>query len=333
MLKSLDENFELLDDLTECIMLIWERRYYECGEFTLTIPTYKFDNKMRYLYSDKHIETGIINAIDVKDDITTISGFFLEKILDDKIIFPVFNFSGNIEQCARDMILKYKEDIPKLKLGNLLNLGSDVSVQETGEELGKRIYTLYKTQELGYRLNYDYFDDIIYFESYEGVQRQASFSKRLNNIMESSLISDDSNFKNFAVVAGEGEGTKRKFVNVDLSNGGYKQKIFVDARDIQKDDKQTIASYEEELKQRGIERLLEYTKIQEFNFKLTENEATRYQIDFDLGDKIEVSLPEIGIDILARITEIKEVMKENIREITITIGEQKPTIYQKIGRK
>lgn len=337
MYKALDKNFDLIKPLNTIILAIWERKYFECGKFIITIPAGEYKTDIKYIYSQNDFETGIVQQIMFKDDIAQLSGFFLEKILDDKIIYPMFSYSGNIEQCARTMITKFKDDIPLLYLGGIAKLGTNIQMQETGEELGKRIYELYATQQISYRLNYDYVENKIFFETYQGrdlthnqdTNPQVVFSKNRKNIANIQMMMDDSNYKNYAIVAGGEEGVNRKYVILDKSNGAYKKKIFIDARDLQQGDK-TLQEYNLELRQRGEERLIDYSKIINCTFVLQETEILQYKNDFDLGDKVDVIAQDITFEFQARITEITEITKENSRNVAITVGEQIPTTYKKI---
>lgn len=71
--------------------LIWNRRYYECGDFSMTIPASIYDPSWALIECPKRPETGIIQKVVYTDDPTygnddtvTLSGFFLESILNRK---------------------------------------------------------------------------------------------------------------------------------------------------------------------------------------------------------------------------------------------------------
>lgn len=68
--------------------LTWHRRYYEPGEFSMTIPASLFNPSWRFIETDERPETGIIQKVEFtdtptygSDDTVTVSGFFLESIL------------------------------------------------------------------------------------------------------------------------------------------------------------------------------------------------------------------------------------------------------------
>lgn len=104
----------------------------------------------------------------------------------------------------------------------------------------------------------------------------------------------DACYKNFAYVAGEGEGSARVIVEVDLRSSADEERreVYVDARDLQstyQDDAgdehtYTADQYRALLRQRGLEKLAEYQKIETVNGDVDPNANLTYGVDFDLGD-------------------------------------------------
>lgn len=96
----------LKNDYTICAILNpinvqWNRKYYECGDFSIQISSRDYLNDMTYIYFDDRPETGIIQKVEYSETVNgrfiQLSGFFLEKELDDKIINPTFYANGNCE--------------------------------------------------------------------------------------------------------------------------------------------------------------------------------------------------------------------------------------------
>ena len=82
------------------------------------------------------------------------------------------------------------------------------------------------------------------FEVLEGVDRSANQSNRppmifnvdYDNVTNREFISDISEYKNTAIVAGQGEGAERRIRYVGNENSGLERyELFVDARDIEDD--------------------------------------------------------------------------------------------------
>lgn len=261
----------------------------------------------------------------------------MEKILDDKIIYPTFFANDKAETVARSIFSTYKSDLP-VYLGTFNNLGLTINFQETGSEMGKKIYDFLKSQELSYKVTYNFNENKLYFTVYQGLDRTQEqtvnnyivFSTKYYNLIDSTIIEDDSNFKNYAIVGGQGEGSDRIYYHADLSGGGYKKTIFVDARDLTWDQAhgQTLAQYQANLTQRGIEKLSDFVKIQNINFRVLP-ESYEYMVDYDLGDKINIVVDSLGLNLQARIIAIDEVFKNGQQIIELEIGNQLITDFEK----
>src|SRR5699024_553894 len=77
-------------------------------------------------------------------------------------------------------------------------------------------------------------------------------------------VESELDYKNFAVVAGQGEGADRRIVTVGDAVGKDRRVLFVDARDVEEEtdeeDPQPIPVHEiaERLRNRGKQKLAEY---------------------------------------------------------------------------
>lgn len=85
---AVDENMNRATGSIPYDSLIWSRKYYECGEFSMVIPSTVYDPSWRLIVCDERPETGIIQKVVYTDDHTygnsdtvEVSGFFLESIM------------------------------------------------------------------------------------------------------------------------------------------------------------------------------------------------------------------------------------------------------------
>lgn len=66
--------------------LMWNRKYYECGDFLMEVPANVYDPSWAYIYTEERPETGIIQKVEYSDtsqvaggvDTVILSGFFME---------------------------------------------------------------------------------------------------------------------------------------------------------------------------------------------------------------------------------------------------------------
>ena len=150
---------------------------------------------------------------------------------------------------------------------------------------------------------------------------------------------NESSYKNFAYVAGAGEGSDRVIVTVDIRQPGEERsELYVDARDLQQEDgngnKIPIDSYREQLKQRGKEKLAEYRMVETISSNVDPNANLVYKKDFDLGDYCTYVNTETGISTDKRITEIMETYEGGAMELSVVFGtDEVSTVRQLIKRE
>lgn len=320
--------------------LSWNRKYYESGQFSLQIPAGDYSSDMAYIYTKDRPELGMVQCVQYTDSdyMVVLSGFFYEKKLGDKIVFPVFTGYGNRAFLARRMITEYKADIPKVQLGSFADEGEKIQKQETGAELETAVRLMLQAEEKALRCRYDYINDIVYADIWRGADRTQSqgvnnfvtFSKGFRNLKNVSAKDDNSNFKNYAVVGGSGEGDERIYTVVDLSGGRYRQQLFVDAKNEKYDpEKQTLEEYRAALYQKGMEKLQAFVDIHNVEFDALADGGFKYLADYDLGDKCDIIIEELHKSYEARIIEISETWCRGIHTVTLTFGDKIPTLYER----
>ena len=107
---------------------------------------------------------------------------------------------------------------------------------------------------------------------------------------------------------------------------GYKRILYVDARSDRWDpEEQTETEYLEGLRQKGLDKLLDYQIIQNVEIEAS-NTGFAYLTDWDLGDLVDVVIPELGLAMEARIIEVR---KKNNLTISIELGDKMLTQLQK----
>lgn len=335
----MNENWET-ESLLSPTNVQWNRKYYEAGDFVMEIPASQYSPDYKYIYCNKREEVGMIQKVSWSagtDGKRTVqmSGYFLEKWLDDKIIYPTFYGSGEISAELGEMVDTYKEDINITVdlLGS--QTGEKVDFQVTGDELGKKMYETLQTQEMSYKVHYDFVENkltLLFYKGADHTQESGSdvnvmFSTSLSNLDSPQVDRDESNYKNYFVVAGTGEAEERITVTVDLSNGGYKKKLFVDERQTKYNpDEQTLDQYKLELQQQGLEKALDYQVVENIAFDI-KPQGYEYLTEYDLGTKVDVVITDLQMALQARITAIYEVFKEGKHEISVEVGTPIPNKY------
>lgn len=349
-LLILDKDFQICGLIDDFSSFVWNRKYYECGSFSLQVGL-KFKDQFlngKYLYNKDFKETARIEAFNMKHSNEgyklNFSGRFLESLLEDRCIDTTQYFKNMItEDIIRQLITTYfidSEDrkMPKIVLGQRKNLGKIRTTQKTGGSVLSYIYELCKEDELSISLWYDFENEQLVFEVWQGLDRTdkqkknnwAIFSRNFENIFEDDYSTDSTQYKNFAYVAGErnktdGQGnqtTTRTIVTVDrIKQGEDRKELYVDARDLQSDDDTTEDEYKQMLIDRGNSKLNECSKVETSNFSINTNSNLEYKSDYDLGDKVVYKNDELGFNIENRIVEISEAYENGERTLDVVFGE------------
>ena len=339
-LLALDSSFQPVAYLPY-FNLQWDREYYAIGQYSVQIAAADYDPAMAYLYTPDRPETGIVQKVEltetVKGRMVQLSGYFLEAILNDKVVWPTYYASGTLPATVVAMLRQYKDDIPLLTVADAPAGGETVSWQETGGQLADVAYTKLQTVQHSLRCRYDYQANTITAQVWQGLDRTqeqtdnpfVTFSDGFGNLAEVDASTDNSNYKNYAIVTGQDQAENRKVAYADLSGGGYKRILYVDARSERWDpEEQTEAEYLAGLQQKGLDKLLDYAVVTNVDIQAAASGFT-YLTDWDLGDLVDVIVADIGLAMQARIVTVREVFKQNNHTVEIELGDKKLTSLQK----
>lgn len=313
-------------------------------------------------------EVGIIAEIRVDFTIAdgymiTAVGYFAKILLDRRIIYKLSGHTntptilrGNVEIAVRQTVLDNaincpfdsRRNIGMLGLAALNNL-TPVIVDENGNRTQKQVsyknlmtYTDSVLQEYGMSAKVIYNDSNkkLLYSVYMGADRSTDnaqgnapiiFSVDYDNLNSSTYDLNDTDYRNAALIGGEGEGLARFY---SLYRGNYSglqlREIYVDASSINKtykdasDQEQTYtdAEYTEMLNQEGKEVLQAHIVKETFTGEINATFGTwKYGQDYFLGDIVTVQDNMIDKYINSRITEATEVQDDNGYTVDVVFGE------------
>lgn len=344
----LDKDFKAIALIDDYQSLTWHRVYGNVGDFVLYLrpEVYQHTKDAYYLYLSDNKELALIECNELTDDQLIVRGNFYDTVYDREIVYPTQTFSNKYpEEIAYALINEY---FPTIETpAEIEGLGSKITTQFTGKSVLEVLQDICESQALGFETKYSSTGNVLTFRLYQGLNRLSTqnenpfidFSNNYDTLSEYEFTYDIRPEKNYALVAGEGEGDDRVTTTVDWSDGGDVKKLFVDARDLQKDEETTDAEYIEILKERGREKLAECTAVE--NIEVTPIMTNyEYRVDYDLGDLCAADIlhkdPRTGEVIFKasldkRITELDEVYENNALTLKLTLGEQYPTISNAIS--
>lgn len=365
---SLD--FEFLGIVEEINDIEWIRDYYRGGDFTLNAKVNQMNiellKKDRIVIKDRDFSEPMIieyRQLDENDDgdeglmVTGQSlatrilnsrvsiGRQIEKGTADKVMENILltqsNYSSNVNRHFPSLVVDRFEK-PEF---------TDIIEHNT---MYKTLYEDFEeicmANQCGYKVSYRHEAKQFFFKVYKGLDVSDSvlFSIDFDNLKNQTYIDSNDNYKNVAIVAGQGEELNRDLtiVNNDKYSGFDRREVFIDARDIEQDTKPGTDDngYEVDipihnganaiklLTNRGNEKLAELCPVNSFDAQLVENNY-KYKEDFDLGYLVTVRNKNWDVEFKQRITRIVESYSEYGKDIKVTFGQELPTVQEKLRQR
>lgn len=336
-------NYYIYDNNLECVAIvenyasmIWTTRYYESGDFELYAPATDyllsiFKKDYYLIRDDDTTQAMIVTNLQISTDAEegnyiTITGKSLKSILNRRIIWNQTNIDGNVETGIRQLVTANAisptvaaRKINRLVLGSTIGITDTMTAQYTGNNLGETISAICKTFHIGYDVLLDLDNKQFIFILYKGTDRSYNqktnpyvvFSNEFENLLTTDYTKDCNEFKNVALIAGEGEGTARKTATIGSASDLARYELYVDARDISSNEgKITTSNYNKLLIERGKEKLKETPIIETIDGEVEANNTYKLNDDYFIGDIVEV-INEYGIAMTPRVTEVIESVDEN----------------------
>lgn len=328
--------------------IIWHTKYNDIGDFEVCIPI--IDNEMLkdievndliWLTND-FTDIRIINTIKLQYNIENgynivISGYSFSYILNNRIVWEQSNFNNSVSEIVYDLVSENcinsqntSRNLSNFVVNRDFTKDIQISAQYQGENLSEVIKNLANQYNFGYRIEYTMNKFI--FKLYEGNNYTSDqdinivFSTQLGNLLEYTIDLDNSNYKNSALILGEGQGTSRVSVEVSETNGYNRKEIYVNASELSQNkdsDLQIISlnEYRKMLQQNGESYLENYKTDFKFDCKLY-TDMYKFKQDYYVGDKVSVVTDFVYNNsnvINGTITEVVESWSDNGYECLPTI--------------
>lgn len=336
----LDTNFQGIYIVDSFESFIWTDRFSECGDFELYIPIdgentspsnfysrYPFF-KNYYVWTSRSKHLMIVESVSIDADAENgnkikVSGRSLESILDRRIIWKKLNF---VSECIQDVIYKLLYDnvmytgdqlrtIPNFIFKTNMDqrlLDIKITAQYFGENLYDTIKSLCEENGIGFQI---VLNDDLKFEfsllvgtdrSYNNAEQNpyVVFSPSFDNLLSSSYVTSNTNYKNYALVVGEdiGKNTDEKkttkVCNIDTTNADPLniREVFVESSSTstyQESDTEVTMSNSDYLNLLAYEGLTELSQNKEetaFEGSMASplEQTFVYGTDFFIGDIVQI---------------------------------------------
>lgn len=328
-----DTSFNRLCMVDDYTSFIWTTRYYDAGDFELSVPLTCDDLQYlqigNYVIRDGVDDVGIIESREVTQDVNNneimvVSGRFLTSILGRRIIARQTQVSGTVAACIAKLLNENAINpadaaraLP-LQIGMMDVPAASMQQQFTGTNLLEAIQEISKTYGIGFHVVLGE-SNAMTFEMFTGLDRSydqsantyAVFSSEFGNMESADYVEDASAVVTNVLVAGEGEGAERKTIwaTRDAPQGLARYEVFQDARNASTNNGEiSDAVYYAQLRDEGMESLADLQQL--FAGKVTFNNI-EYGKDLYVGDICVIESVRWGIYMNARLVEIIESIGES----------------------
>lgn len=343
LIKILKDDLSFLTSIKAYSSFYFERNLTAPGEFqiVLGIKYAEYFKEDYYIYLSRK-KSFIIESVEEneKSNTVTVKGKDVKSILNRRITIPPVGqayqtLTANGETLIKNLVnlncinpVDATRKLSGLVLAANQSRGESVLWNSRFKNLAKEAENITTLTGLGWTVEVDQANRQLVFDVIKGVDRSheqsinspVTFSKKFKNMKNTVRSVNTSNYKNYAYVAGQGEGAAREVVKVtngDDISGLKRRELVVDARDLSTTDG---------LYSRGNTKLAETVIVKSSEMEITNNNFI-YEEDWDLGDIVTVQT-STGYE-SQRVTEVREIY-ETIEIIEITTGNPAKTVAAKI---
>ncbi|WP_040463266.1 siphovirus ReqiPepy6 Gp37-like family protein [Amedibacillus dolichus] len=294
----------------------WKKAYDTTGTFE--IHAIENEENLKNLIEENRIvrnddkTIGFIKYVNCKNGKVEVRGY-LDNL--NERINPTTSHIKKVEEDLYALVNKNKRglNIVTMKPKGIVE---EVDIETTWQELSATFHEVCQLSGCGYQMIMTEQNSNMVEIYKRDKNYDVSFSEDIGNVVINSYLQDISKYKNYAYVAGEGEGKERIVVEVDRSGKGKRYEIYVDAKDIQRtwvDSSGSSHTYSDEeykkiLEQRGNLKLDEQERIIEFSCDVDlSNESFIFGKDYFLGDIVKIRSLKYNVSKWFRISEINDI--------------------------
>lgn len=330
-----NEEGKKVDILQNTTSIQWMPRYNETGTFEIHAkPT---ESNKEYLVIGNRIvnqsteEIGFIKEVNQTQDDDgqeEIEARGEMDNLDQRINIKLFKIS-TIAMSLMQLVINNQRGL-EIQMGDMptINDKYDPPKETTWDELRTTYQEVCQEKGIGYRMMRRN-KALNVLEIYKnGINEKVKFSDDLGNIIAQNYLKSIESFKNYAYVCGEGEGSERVVVGIDLTNGGPRYELYVDARNVSKTytdangGEQTYndEEYQNVLMNYGLSKLLEYQETNEFEVEIKESDTLfTLNKDYFMGDVIKTESKKYGLLKYFRISGVNYIQESDSKvELVLT---------------
>lgn len=337
VINIIDREFNFLGQIDEYESFIATKKWHSIGNFELHLNIKnthaEYLQKENIIFTDERKAYVILyREIDSITNNLIVKGLELKSYLGRWIVYPPkgyanYRVNSNVETIMKEYIQATlnRKGITNIVVAENLNRGNTTVYQSRYKNLADELEKLSLASNLGWDIALDLDNNRFIFDVVEGrdvtvnqdTLPPAIFAIEYDNIAEQKLIDSKLDYRNTAIVAGQGEGVDRAITIVGDSQGYDSFETFIDARDLENDN---------DLPARGEQKLSETQEILTFDSRVLTDKNLVYEEDFKLGDIATIQNNQWNITTDRRITELTEIYESTGFRLDVAFGESLPTI-------
>ena len=339
-----------LDVISTYESVIWNVQYFGQNDFELVVSATNSNINLlkpgAYLVRDNDMHENTYENVMVVQNykldfdvergwVLTVTGKGLKNdLLKRRIVWAQTNLSGLAEVAIRQVITdniitpaNSDRKIDNFIFDTLNNFSETIEMQLLGENIATWIEEICTTYGYGWDI---YIKDNKYvFKLYKGTDRSYDqdevppviFSPEYDNLLTSSYEFNMNEFKNAALVGGEGEGTSQRVATVGTTTGLNRYEAYIDGSSVSSNGEIiTLETYLQMLEEFGQTQLNQTAFVEKFSGDIDPNGLYTINQDYYLGDIVQID-NENGISAVTRIIEIIYAEDENGFSVVPTFTE------------
>lgn len=332
MIVYVIDGMEITDLVEVFESLIWNVQFWDVSDFELAVPATERNMDAlqvgRRLVLERDIDTGTyrnvmqIESRALRHDaeagwVLTLTGSGLKKMVGQRIVWSQTNLTGTVEAGIRQVIteniispVNAARAIPNFILANAAGIADTFETQLFGDNIAAWLTTICPQYGIGWDV---YISGGKYvFELKKGTDRSYNqtavpavvFSPEYDNLLSNTYTYSRADYKNAALVGGEGEGTSKRTAEVGTAAGLDRFEAYIDGGSVSSNgDIITLAQYIELLKTYGQEQLVGTAFNEKFEGEIAPYGLYSLGEDYFLGDIVQI-VNDHGIRATSRILEI-----------------------------
>ena len=300
------------------VSLLAVNAYNSMGCFTLELQNTPYNAELMQLWNYCIIDNDnenvyVITSANIADGKIILTGFPATYIFSKRASTTVI--SNKKAEVAMKSLVDNMSPWDNVITEEIKGLTDTFKNQMSDKQILEYLQGIGQATDMGFRLVKE--GQKLVFKTYKPkINNSVKYSTSLKNVANLEYFISDNDYYNYAIVAGSEYGDKRITVTSSIGDttGVDRRELYVDARNEQPEEGETLEDYKARLERVGLQKLAEHLKVETLYFFVEQNDNVK------LGDVINVALEEYGISLQVRVVEEQLINQNNTTEKTIGVG-------------